>query len=62
MVFFQQRGGAGLSGCDEAAQRPAVAGSIVTRFAWVQAGKASAGDARIPLELPEQTGDLAAKP
>jgi formate-dependent nitrite reductase membrane component NrfD len=40
-----------------AAAISAVAGSVVTRFAWIQAGKASAGDARIPLELPEQTSD-----
>lgn len=33
----------------------AVAGSVVTRFAWVQAGKASARDFRIPLELPESS-------
>jgi hypothetical protein len=29
----------------------------VTRFAWVRAGNASASDARIPLELPEQTSN-----
>jgi formate-dependent nitrite reductase membrane component NrfD len=46
----------------KAAAISAVAGSVVTRFAWVQAGKASAGDARIPLELPEQTSDSTAKP
>ena len=31
----------------------AVAGSCVTRFAWVQAGKASARDFRVPLEIPQ---------
>jgi formate-dependent nitrite reductase membrane component NrfD len=31
-----------------------VAGSLVTRFAWMQAGKASAEDPRIPLELSAQ--------
>lgn len=46
----------------KAAAISAVAGSVVTRFAWVQAGKASAGDVRIALELPEQTGHLAVKP
>lgn len=37
----------------KAAAVSAVAGSLVTRFAWVQAGKASAADPRIPLDLPE---------
>jgi formate-dependent nitrite reductase membrane component NrfD len=38
----------------KAAAVSAVAGSVVTRFAWVQAGKASAEDPSIPLELPGQ--------
>jgi Polysulphide reductase, NrfD len=33
----------------------AVAGSLVTRFAWTQAGHASAADPKIPLELPDRT-------
>jgi hypothetical protein len=37
----------------KAAAVSAIAGSVVTRFAWVQAGKSSARDPRIPLELPE---------
>lgn len=36
----------------KAAAVSAIAGSVVTRFAWVQAGKASANDPRIPLQLP----------
>jgi hypothetical protein len=39
----------------KAAAISAVAGSVVTRFAWVQAGKASAADPGISLELPEKT-------
>ncbi len=38
----------------KAAAISSVAGSVVTRFAWTQAGKASAADPRIPLELPPQ--------
>ncbi len=30
-----------------------LAGSIVTRFAWIQAGQQSAEDPRVPLELPD---------
>jgi len=37
----------------KAAAVSAIAGSVVTRFAWVQAGKASAADPRIPLQLPD---------
>jgi hypothetical protein len=33
----------------------AVAGSLVTRFAWTQAGRASAADPKVPLELPDRT-------
>jgi formate-dependent nitrite reductase membrane component NrfD len=39
----------------KAAAISSVAGSLVTRFAWMQAGKVSAEDPRIPLGLPEQT-------
>jgi formate-dependent nitrite reductase membrane component NrfD len=35
----------------KAAAISSLAGSVVTRFAWVQAGKASAQDPRIPLQL-----------
>ncbi|PYP91347.1 MAG: polysulfide reductase [Candidatus Angelobacter sp. Gp1-AA117] len=36
-----------------AASWSSIAGSLLTRFGWVQAGHASAKDHRIPLELPE---------
>lgn len=36
----------------KAAAISAIAGSVVTRVAWIQAGKASAADPGIPLELP----------
>jgi hypothetical protein len=36
-----------------AAAWSSIAGSLLTRFGWVQAGRASARDHRIPLELPE---------
>jgi len=36
----------------KAAAVSSVAGSVLTRFAWTQAGKASAKDPKIPLELP----------
>jgi len=36
-----------------AAAWSSVAGSLLTRFGWVHAGRASARDHRIPLELPE---------
>jgi len=35
-----------------------VAGSLLTRFGWVQVGRASARDHRIPLELPEGTKEV----
>ena len=31
----------------------AIAGSLLTRYGWMQAGKASARDWRLPLEIPE---------
>jgi formate-dependent nitrite reductase membrane component NrfD len=37
----------------KAAAVASIAGSVVTRFAWVQAGQASAKDPRIPLQLSE---------
>jgi hypothetical protein len=37
-----------------AAAWSSIAGSLLTRFGWVQAGRASARDHRIPLELPEE--------
>jgi formate-dependent nitrite reductase membrane component NrfD len=36
----------------------ALFGSLLTRFAWVRAGRASARDPRVPLRLPEQRTDL----
>ncbi|HWF39947.1 MAG TPA: NrfD/PsrC family molybdoenzyme membrane anchor subunit [Candidatus Acidoferrales bacterium] len=45
-------GGRRKSNLRKVAAVSAVAGSVVTRFAWVQAGKASADDPRIPLQLP----------
>jgi len=38
-----------------AAAWSSIAGSLLTRFGWVQAGRASARDHRIALELPEST-------
>ena len=38
-----------------AAAWSSIAGSLLTRFGWVQAGRASTRDYRIPLELPEGT-------
>ncbi len=46
----------------KAAAISSIAGSVVTRFAWVQAGKASAGDPRIPLELPAHAAIPERKP
>lgn len=40
-------------GLRQAAAVTAVAGSVITRFAWVQAGKRSAADPHIPLRLSE---------
>lgn len=34
----------------------AIAGSLLTRYGWVQAGKASARNWRLPLEVAEETG------
>jgi hypothetical protein len=33
-----------------------LAGSLITRFAWILAGHTSARDYRLPLEIPEQAG------
>ena len=41
-----------------AAAWSSIAGSLLTRFGWVQAGKSSARDHRIPLELPEDTQEV----
>jgi hypothetical protein len=41
-----------------AAAWSSIAGSLLTRFGWVQAGKSSARDHRIPLELPEGTEEV----
>jgi hypothetical protein len=41
-----------------AAAWSSIAGSLLTRFGWVQAGRASARDHRIPLELPESTAEV----
>lgn len=41
-----------------AAAWSSVAGSLLTRFGWVQAGRASARDHRIPLDLPEGTAEV----
>jgi len=41
-----------------AAAWSSIAGSLLTRFGWVQAGRASARDHRIPLELPEDTAEI----
>lgn len=35
----------------------AIAGSLLTRYAWMQAGKASARDWRLPLEVPESSAE-----
>jgi hypothetical protein len=35
-----------------------IAGSLLTRFGWVHAGRASARDHRIPLELPENAAEV----
>ena len=39
-----------------------LAGSLITRFAWIEAGRRSAGDPRVPLELPAVDGGRAALP
>jgi hypothetical protein len=41
-----------------AAAWSSIAGSLLTRFGWVHAGRASARDHRIPLELPEGTTEI----
>jgi hypothetical protein len=41
-----------------AAAWSSVAGSLLTRFGWVQAGRASARDHRIPLELREEAPEV----
>jgi hypothetical protein len=43
----------------------AIAGSLLTRYGWMQAGKASARDWRLPLEIPEsvpEAPELQSKP
>jgi hypothetical protein len=40
-----------LAGARRLAALAAVAGSLVTRYAWIEAGKASARDPVVPLEL-----------
>lgn len=37
-----------------AASWSSIAGSIITRYAWMQAGKASAKNWRVPLDIPEE--------
>jgi len=41
-----------------AAAWSSIAGSLLTRFGWVHAGRASARDHRIPLELPENAPEV----
>ena len=41
-----------------AAAWSSIAGSLLTRFGWVHAGRASARDHRIPLELPESAPEV----
>jgi len=41
-----------------AAAWSSIAGSLLTRFGWVHAGRASARDHRIPLELPENAAEV----
>jgi len=41
-----------------AAAWSSIAGSLLTRFGWVHAGRASARDHRIPLELPEGAAEV----
>jgi hypothetical protein len=41
-----------------AAAWSSIAGSLLTRFGWVHAGRASARDHRIPLELPEEAPEV----
>jgi hypothetical protein len=41
-----------------AAAWSSIAGSLLTRFGWVQAGRASARDHRIPLDLPEEASEV----
>jgi formate-dependent nitrite reductase membrane component NrfD len=41
-----------------AAAWSSIAGSLLTRFGWVQAGRASARDHRIPLDLPENEPEV----
>jgi hypothetical protein len=35
-----------------------IAGSLITRYAWMQAGHASAKDYRLPLEISEERGEV----
>jgi hypothetical protein len=39
-----------------AASYSALAGSLITRYAWIRAGHASAHDYRLPLEIPAENG------
>jgi len=41
-----------------AAAWSSIAGSLLTRFGWVHAGRASARDHCIPLELPEEAPEV----
>jgi hypothetical protein len=41
-----------------AAAWSSIAGSLLTRFGWVRAGRASARDHRIPLQLDEDTPEV----
>ena len=41
-----------------AAAVAAIAGSLLTRYAWVEAGKVSARDPRVPLQLDEPPAAL----
>jgi hypothetical protein len=41
-----------------AAAWSSIAGSLLTRFGWVHAGRSSARDHRIPLDLPEETQEV----
>jgi formate-dependent nitrite reductase membrane component NrfD len=47
-----------LLGARRAAAVAALAGSLLTRFAWVEAGKVSARDPRVPLALEEPPAAL----
>lgn len=67
-VPLSLRLGAQISGSQKmrrAACWSAIAGSLLTRYGWMQAGKASARNWRLPLEIPEGSAEvpsLQAKP